>query len=751
MAIEEVPHGHSESGGDDLGIVGLEVRQYKNLRDIWLQWSDGLALFGINGAGKTNLLECMALLMGSDQTIDLARPRLASPNPDDISVIARPGVQSLPWPPDEVLGRQFTEEMVDQYQSDFPALGRVLSDGHWWRMLGARGGTDFPEGLASTGLPEGVVAFVSGLARAPVVRYTLTSVTHMPRGTQRVFARTLMSPGLPDDLAARSDQLPDAFAPLRSHMASSADHPSGWVPVLELPPTHHAPAELQWLPRARTSDEANTDLESAFCSASGPAQQLAEALGDLPLGSAPQQQDWHWWLHTIGQTYGAAELELTLPMVSISAAGAYDADFLLKITNSDPPVELGNTGQDDVLEHFSSGERRWVDEALATVTRELTKFGRRAGLYASILDDLDEDTVMAAVLDVASGVEDSIRTDDYWSEEAFDRLLQALEPALVAAARAQETQGQDTFVKETMRHLKPGLLAMQRSLVIRVFDEPEAHLHPMAQLDAARAIERLRTRGENVVIASHSPYFLDLPGWSQVHVQRDPAGTRVVPNPTDSNDARSALATQLGMNRGELLAGISGVLLVEGKHDQIVLQRLFGSQLRAASLAVVRMHGTDNLMATAELDFLEQYVDVPIIVLLDYTKIEHVLAGQPTTDEERKLIQLRRTLKRRNRTYQLVGLERPDIVCYLSEAALREKYPTFPGWATVIREFTNRRTRPRFKEWLNERFNVDLTHSGHIEQALDRMNDGAHRPVGELTRKVSEILSHLPGAPPSST
>ena len=77
MAIEEVPHGHRESGGDDLGIVGLEVRQYKNLRDIWLPWSDGLALFGINGAGKTNLLECLALLMGSDQTIDLARPRLA--------------------------------------------------------------------------------------------------------------------------------------------------------------------------------------------------------------------------------------------------------------------------------------------------------------------------------------------------------------------------------------------------------------------------------------------------------------------------------------------------------------------------------------------------------------------------------------------------------------------------------------------------------------------------------------------------
>jgi len=36
-------------------LVGVEVREYKNLVDLWLPWSDGIATFGVNGAGKTTL------------------------------------------------------------------------------------------------------------------------------------------------------------------------------------------------------------------------------------------------------------------------------------------------------------------------------------------------------------------------------------------------------------------------------------------------------------------------------------------------------------------------------------------------------------------------------------------------------------------------------------------------------------------------------------------------------------------------
>ena len=201
-------------------LLGLDIRHYKNLREVWLPWSDGLAQFGVNGAGKTNLLECLALLLGTDQTIALARPRLAVPSPDCLSVILRADSGLLPWPPDEVVNWTAKPETVAEHLDAFPALARALTDADWWRMLGARRGADFSDGLASAGLPDPVAGYVAEIAERPTLRYSLTRI-ELPASSDgdvtgvvsRGFARTLLAANLPPAVARVADGLPDAFAP----------------------------------------------------------------------------------------------------------------------------------------------------------------------------------------------------------------------------------------------------------------------------------------------------------------------------------------------------------------------------------------------------------------------------------------------------------------------------------------------------------------------------------------------------------
>jgi energy-coupling factor transporter ATP-binding protein EcfA2 len=516
-------------------LVGLRIGEYKNLRDVWLPWSDGVALFGVNGAGKTNLLECLALLLGTEQTVALSGLRLSIPAPDNLSVVVRPGAGALPWPPYLVLRSLFEQSDEDLVRA-FPPLARGKDDNNWWRMLGVTSGMDFPKGLASAGLPDPVVEFVAALSARPVVRYSLTLVeTTDPHKLSRRFARTLLARNVPDAVREAAGQLPDAFGPLRTYLSSTQNSMDPWIDVLELPSTSEPPATLQWLPRARSGQEVNDELIATFKVAMGPAQELGEVLGELPLSDTPKDGDSNWWLHKLGERRAREELELTLPEVSIVSEGGDFAQYALWSERGEASKLLSYTGDPDVLEFFSSGERRWVDEALATVAREFTRFGQQASWQAQLFYDLDEDAVLKAVTAVSASVDKNMAEKGYWSEETFEQLLRVLEPELVAAARASLEEG-DAFRRDLTRSGTPGLSLLQPQLVIRAFDEPEAHLHPAAQRRVARALDSLRQRGENVIIASHSPHFLDLQGWSLIHMEGGQTG------PTSSRCCRTQSA-----------------------------------------------------------------------------------------------------------------------------------------------------------------------------------------------------------------
>ena len=147
--------GGSRAHPDDLPeIVGVEIRRYKNLANIWLPWSDGMAIFGANGVGKTNLLEALALLLGSPPTLGWAKSRLEQPAPHALSLVAKVRASTLPWSPDVVLA--WPEEMGTTDEGVDNPFARVFEDARWWRMLGADKGTDFWTGLARADVPAEV-------------------------------------------------------------------------------------------------------------------------------------------------------------------------------------------------------------------------------------------------------------------------------------------------------------------------------------------------------------------------------------------------------------------------------------------------------------------------------------------------------------------------------------------------------------------------------------------------------------------
>ncbi|WP_158566456.1 AAA family ATPase [Micromonospora craterilacus] len=732
-------------------LLGAHVYDYKNLRDQWLDWADGLALFGPNGAGKTNLLEALAILLGTEQTLLLAHPRLAPVNANALAVVAEMSTDELPWAPSALPPAVFA--FPSDLVRELPALSRARQDAAWWQAIGVSGGDSFLAGLGELALPADVREYLKSQSDRPVIRYRLVSFAlevtdRLDDGdpiavrVERQFSRTLMGVAPPEAVTRFADELPDVFAPLRTALAALPAGPDGYVDLLALPGVAEPPARLEWLPRSRRSAEVYEHLQARMRAAEEPAEELAACLADLPAVVGDFAPDGGWWVHEVAAEAVSAELAVTLDHVQVRLTGE-DADLEFLDIRGEKPNFIGNTRAADALEKFSAGERRWVDEALATAAQAVDRFAAGATWQAYLLNELDEAAVIESLVGVSEPVQALVEREGFWTAEARDRLLSVLENQLLAAAHDKLAKDDSSFGRALTEH-SAGLSSLRPQTMVRVFDEPESHLHPQAQRRIAVALDRLRLRGDNVVLASHSPHFLDLPDWRLVHVQRTPEGTTLSRLAASDLDARKALAGQMGLTRGELLTRVSFLLIVEGEHDRLLLEELYGSRLNDAGVRIVRMHGTDNLLATAQMDFIERHLDVPIGVLLDFTRLEKVNDNRIPTrqlrDEEQTLRHLLRACRKNGRSVTPFGLSRPDIVAYLNEDAIRVEKAGFPGWTAVMREFHAMSGRRSFKPWLDERFGVDLTRTDQVRQVVKWMVQKDLPPGTELSKVISTTL-----------
>ncbi|ROP44669.1 AAA family ATPase [Pseudokineococcus lusitanus] len=158
---------------------------------------------------------------------------------------------------------------------------------------------------------------------------------------------------------------------------------------------------------------------------------------------------------------------------------------------------------------------------------------------------------------------------------------------------------------------------------VLLLDEPELGLHRTAESHMVRGLSDIASgRSSLVVVATHSPEMLDAPGARLHHVSS--------PSKAEASGISSLKSVEvedlkaLGLNTADLLRRHKVFLLVEGLHDQIVLDEWFAEELAEARVQIVPLHGGARLAASIDSFMTFEYTDAKIIAVLDNVKAVHV-------------------------------------------------------------------------------------------------------------------------------
>jgi hypothetical protein len=345
------------------------------------------------------------------------------------------------------------------------------------------------------------------------------------------------------------------------------------------------------------------------------------------------------------------------------------------------------------VEHVAEGLRLWVQLALLDALEEANRVEGFLWRLASDWFDLARDSSMMYQAFRESAVEDA-ESDELW--DRFDAAVDAL-VRLEGDAGSWLTGELGEFLAEPQEDD----WTRSRGRVGRLFavDEPERHLQPRLQRQAARWLaETSRTRRAPVLMATHSAPFLALPSEIAKYVLVERVGETTAFREFEPSDVEQLdeIAQKLTFDRGELLGTVSVWLVVEGRTDVVVMQRLFARELHRAGIAVIPLHGTAHWTGVLEADALWRYTRVPVAVMFDQVGPEQVSQLLKASDDELKTIEkqpktqrppevgdmarLIRVARENGRSIDPVPNSGIDMLSHLDEDVLKEVSDgRFPG------------------------------------------------------------------------
>lgn len=336
----------------------------------------------------------------------------------------------------------------------------------------------------------------------------------------------------------------------------------------------------------------------------------------MPLGWSPLYEPLAalLWQYAYSPVPGTAEGWLD-PMV----ADNLPIPMVKLFTSKDIPLVLEDDEDDTDLDAataqaFASAfqEKLNAAEESLTLTKSMKRWAARLNdaanvVYASLLQDAPRLTLEVRKLGrwaVEGAMHWHVAYGEYGSRKVPLAMLSRAETrwARIAVRRALDLTGMTTAL---------------------IIDEPEAALHRAAERHMARGLDGLTTLGPQVVVATHSPEVLDAQTTGLVHIAKSGDRTSVGQMPALGSETLE----KLGLSPSDLLGLYRIFLLVEGEHDEVVIQALCGDFLEAARVKIIPVRGARNLPGTVESHVLFDLSDAHLVAVLDNVRTEEVTAA----------------------------------------------------------------------------------------------------------------------------
>jgi energy-coupling factor transporter ATP-binding protein EcfA2 len=444
-----------------------------------------------------------------------------------------------------------------------------------------------------------------------------------------------------------------------------------------------------------------------------------------------------WWY---ADTYvGGTLCDIPGPCVVINEAAidlvAETTDYIQRVLFEDNDDDVVTDRIARLLTATTDGFT--VDSRIAPVLHDLST--RVSEICAGLMEDAP--IVECTLNELPNWVERGVLT---WN--AIDPTGAQVPVEHLSRAQARWATFAIRFAVHSGRHPLPLLV---------VLDEPEAALHRRAERYLVEGLTNLaKNHNATIVTATHSPAFFSATEARLVHVSRGGDGSTEL---ASMNDDIHASLVELGLEPADLLQHCRLVVLVEGEHELIIFDELFGAQLKAAGAELFALRGLRNLKTHADAQLLYRFTNARILIVTDNERSEDLndiwdqacTARDADEDPLKPLEQFpknsgERTFLSEFMAAAVLGDQRsrihfhamslPDIIEYLPVERIAPGAPAGTTWPALHTRHAKGGGKPRFKDWLAQNM------GGDYSDATLRRTVG---DLDEIHPDFTQLLNHV--------